>query len=99
LRNIWPQIEVYVDNILVKSMSKESHLTDLEEAFETMNRANMKMNRKKSFFGLVGGKFLGFMVSVRGIKVHPSSSKAILSMTPPKKSEGTLVTHREVSNS
>jgi hypothetical protein len=44
----------------------------------------MKYNPKKSLFGLVGGKFLDFVVSMRGIEIHPSKLKAILEMAPPK---------------
>jgi hypothetical protein len=57
-------MKAYVDDILVNSMTKDCHLADLEEAFAIMNKVNMKMNPKKSYFGLVGGKFLGFMVSI-----------------------------------
>jgi hypothetical protein len=66
--------------ILVKSISEEGNLTDFEEVFETMYKANMKMNPKKSFFDLAGDNFLGFMLFVCGIKIHPSSLKAILDM-------------------
>ncbi|XP_078158896.1 uncharacterized protein LOC144554452 [Carex rostrata] len=57
---------------------------DLREAFETLNGADMMLNPKKSFFDLTGGKFLGFMVSMRGIEIHPSKSQAILDMKAPK---------------
>jgi hypothetical protein len=49
-----------------------------------MRRVGMKLNTKKSFFGLAGGKFLGFVVSKRGIEIHPSKSKTILDMATPK---------------
>jgi hypothetical protein len=64
-------------------MTEDDHLADLEEAFTMMIKVNMKINPKKSYFGLVGGKFLGFMVFVRGIEIHPLSSKVILDMQPP----------------
>jgi hypothetical protein len=83
-KQIGHNMEAYVDDIPVKSMIEDGHLANLEEAFATMNKVNMKMNPKKSYFGLVGGKFLGFMVSIRGIEIHPSSSKAILDMQPPR---------------
>jgi Reverse transcriptase (RNA-dependent DNA polymerase) len=82
-KQIGHNMEVYVDDILVKSMTEDDHLTDLEEAFATMNKVNMKMNPNKSYFGLAGEKLLDFMVYVRGIKIHPSSSKAILDMQTP----------------
>jgi Reverse transcriptase (RNA-dependent DNA polymerase) len=77
-------VEAYVDHILVKSMMEKGHIDDLDETFDTMRHEDMKLNPKKSFFGLAGGKFLGFMVSKRGIEIHPSKSKAILNMDPPK---------------
>ena len=77
-------IEAYVDDLLVKSMSDLDHVRDLRETFATLNSASMKLNPKKSFFGLTDGKFLGFMVSMRGIEIHPSKSQAILDMKPPE---------------
>jgi Reverse transcriptase (RNA-dependent DNA polymerase) len=56
-KQIGRNMEAYVDDILVKSMTEENHLADLEEAFETMNKVNMKMNPMKSYFGLAGGNF------------------------------------------
>jgi Reverse transcriptase (RNA-dependent DNA polymerase) len=82
-KQICNNMEACVDDILVKSMTKDCHLADFEEAFATMNKVNMKMNPKKSYFGLAEGKILGFMISIRGIEIHPSSSKAILDMQPP----------------
>jgi Reverse transcriptase (RNA-dependent DNA polymerase) len=76
-------LETYVDDILVKSMTEEGHLTDLEKVFETTNKDNMKMNPKKSYFDLAGGKFLDFMIFIRGIEIYPFSSKAILDMKSP----------------
>jgi Reverse transcriptase (RNA-dependent DNA polymerase) len=83
-KQIGRNVETYVDDILVKSMTTKEHIEDLGETFETMRNVGMKLNPKKSFFGLAGGKFLGFMVSERGIEIHPSKSKAILEMTVPK---------------
>ena len=82
-KQIGRNMEAYIDDMLVKSMTRTSHIIDLAETFETMNRVGMKLNPKKSFFGLTGGKFLGFMVSQREIEIHPSKSQAILEMTPP----------------
>jgi hypothetical protein len=64
-------MKAYVDDILVKNMTYEGHLTDLEETFETMNKSNMKINSKKCFFGLEGGKFLRFIASVKGSRFTP----------------------------
>ena len=77
-------VEVYVDDMLVKSLDEGSHLDDLEEIFETLRRYKMKLNPSKCAFGVSSGKFLGFMVSQRGIEVNPDKIQAILNMEPPK---------------
>ena len=56
-------VEVYVDDMLVKSINEGSHLDDLRETFETRRRYKMKLNPSKCAFGVSLGKFLGFMVS------------------------------------
>jgi ribonuclease HI len=77
-------VEVYVDDMLVKSKNDEDHLSDLKETFQTLRRYNMKLNPAKCVFGVSSGKFLGFMVSQRGIEANPDKIKAILDMSPPK---------------
>ena len=56
-------VEVYVDDILVKSLDEKKHLDDLKETFDTLRRHQMKLNPNKCAFGVSSGKFLGFMVS------------------------------------
>ena len=73
-------VEVYVDDILVKSLDEGKHLDDLQETFDTLRRDNMKLNPNKCTFGVVSGKFLGFMVSHRGIEANLEKIKAILDM-------------------
>ena len=75
-------VEVYVDDMLVKSLDKGRHLDDLQEIFNTLRRYNMKLNPSKCAFGVASGKFLGFMVSHRGIEANPEKIKAILDMKP-----------------
>ena len=60
---IGQNIEVYVDDMLVKSLDEERHLDDLQETFNTLRRHQMKLNPNKCVFGVSLGKFLGFMVS------------------------------------
>ncbi|KAL0451439.1 UNVERIFIED_CONTAM: Retrovirus-related Pol polyprotein from transposon opus [Sesamum latifolium] len=76
-------MEVYVDDILVKSHSKESHVQDLRECFEVVRRLGMKLNPSKCTFGVQGGKFLGYLISYRGIEVNLEKIKAIQEMSPP----------------
>ena len=81
---IGQNVEVYVDNMLVKSIDEGSHLDDLQETFETLRRYKMKLNPSKCAFGVSSGNFLGFMVSQRGIEANPDKIQAILDMEPPK---------------
>ena len=77
-------VEVYVDDMLVKSLDEGKHLDDLQETFNTLRRYNMKLNPSKCVFGVASGKFLGFMVSHRGVEANPEKIKAILDMKPPQ---------------
>ena len=77
-------VEVYVDDMLVKSKEEDGHLDNLRETFETLRKYQMKLNPSKCAFGVYSGKFLGFMVSQRGIEANPNKIKAILEMQPPK---------------
>ena len=73
-------VEVYVDDMLVKILVKKKHLDDLQETFDTLKLYNMKLNPSKCAFGILSRKFLGFMVSHRGIEVNPNKIQAILNM-------------------
>ena len=76
--------KVYVDDMLVKSLNKADHLEHMKEAFK-VPRTHMKMlNLTKCAFGVGSGKFLGLMVSKRGIEANPDKIKAILDMESQK---------------
>ncbi|GKV14629.1 hypothetical protein SLEP1_g25472 [Rubroshorea leprosula] len=77
-------LEVYVDDIVVKSLKAEDHLADLDETFNNLRKNRMRLNPAKCIFGVESGKFLGFMVSRRGIEVNPEQIRAIAEMEPPK---------------
>ena len=66
----------------MKSLDEGRHLDDLQETFNTLRRYNMKLNPSKCAFGVALGKFLGFMVSHRGIEANPEKIKSILDMKP-----------------
>ena len=70
--------------MLVKSLDKGKHLNELQETFDTLRRYNIKLNPSKYPFGVSSGKFLGFMVSHRGIKENSEKIKAILDMKSPQ---------------
>ena len=76
-------VKVYVDDMLVKSRWEDSHLDNLKETFNTLCSYNMKLNPSKCAFRATTGKFLGFMVSQRGIEV-PDKIWAIIEMAPPR---------------
>ena len=59
-------------------------MDNLQETFDSLKRYNMKLNLSKCAFKVSSGKFLGFMVSQRGIKENPDKIQAILSMEPSK---------------
>ncbi|XP_075665378.1 uncharacterized protein LOC142635047 [Castanea sativa] len=63
---------------------EEDHLEDLKETFDTLRFYNMKLNPGKCAFGVTAGKFLGYMVSQRGIEANPDKIRAIIGMVPPK---------------
>ena len=73
-----------MDDTLVKSLDEKKHLEDLQETFDTLRRYNTKLNPSKCTFEVSSGKFLGFMVSQRGIEVNPDKIQAIMNMEPPK---------------
>ena len=77
-------VEVYVDDMLVKSQDKGKHLDKLQEIFYTLRQYNMRLNPSKCAFRVSSRKFLGFMVSHRGIEANPNKIQAILNMEPPQ---------------
>ena len=77
-------VKVYVDDILVKSQDEGKHLDDLQETFDTLRQYNMRLNPSKCAFGVSTRKFLGFMVSHRGIEANPDKIQVILNMEPPR---------------
>ena len=77
-------VQVYVDDMLVKSLHEDDHLDNLRETFDTLRSYNMKLNLNKYAFGVTAGKFLGFVVSQRGIEVNPEKIRAIMELEPSK---------------
>ena len=68
--------------MLVKSLDEGKHLDDLQEIFDMLRQYNIKLNPSKCAFGVSLGKFLGFMVSQRGIQANPDKIQTILDMKP-----------------
>ncbi|KAL2235215.1 UNVERIFIED_CONTAM: Retrovirus-related Pol polyprotein from transposon [Sesamum indicum] len=76
-------MEIYVDDMLVKNQKAKDHLKHLEAAFAIMRRYGMKLNPNKCTFRVGGGKFLGYMISERGIEANPEKIEAILNLKSP----------------
>lgn len=76
-------VEVYIDDVVVKSASKADHLGHLRQAFERMRKHGLKMNPKKCAFGVTAGNFLGFLIHQRGIEIDKNKAKAIMAAPPP----------------
>lgn len=76
-------VEVCVDDILIKSREKSCVIIDLYETFSTLREYRVKLNPAKCTFGVSSGKFLGFMVTERGFEVNQSKVQAVIDMSSP----------------
>ena len=77
-------VEVYVDDMIVKSQDRANHLAALQRFFERIRHFRLRLNPKKCTFGVTSGKLLGHIVSKRGIEVDPEKIIAILDMPSPR---------------
>ena len=77
-------VEVYVNDILVKSNDEADHLDDLRETFDTLHKYKVKQNPTKCVFAVSLGKFLGFMVSQWGIEANLDKIRVIMEVKSPK---------------
>ena len=68
-------MEVYVDDMLVKSLKVASHISNLQETFDVMRKYKMKLNHAKCVFGVASRKFFGFIVHYCGLEVNPSKNE------------------------
>jgi hypothetical protein len=84
-RNVLTYVD---DDIIVKSTKQENHVADLQETFANFRQAGLKLNLEKCVFGVKKSKFLGCLVSTKGIEANPSKIEAILRMEPPNSKKG-----------
>ena len=77
-------IEVYIDDMVVKSKVVFEHVGDLGVIFDILRKHNLHLNPSKCSFGVGSDKFLGYMVTHRGIEVSPDQIKAIQNLQPPQ---------------
>ena len=82
-KQIGASMEVYIDDMLVKSTTAGLHIAHLSDAFQILREYNMKLNPAKCAFGVSAGKFLGFIVNHRGIEANPDKIKVVLDIPPP----------------
>ncbi|GKC86471.1 reverse transcriptase domain-containing protein [Tanacetum coccineum] len=83
-KQIGRNLEVYVDDLVIKSRTEHEIIRDMEETFKTLREINMKLNPKKCTFGIEEGTFLGYKVNTEGIMVCPDKVGAVLNLPSPK---------------
>ncbi|XP_027905968.1 uncharacterized protein LOC114165580 [Vigna unguiculata] len=76
-------VEAYVDDMVVTSTREGSHADDLQELFDTINKYQLRLSPEKCVFGVKAGKFLGFMLTERGIEANPDKCMTIINMKSP----------------
>ena len=81
---IYKEVEVYVDDMIVKSKDREGHIPTLQKFFKRIRFYKLRLNPKKCTFKVTSRKLLGFMISQRGIKVDLEKIKEIVEMKPPR---------------
>ena len=76
-------MEAYIDDMVIKNRRVQEHLADLGETFSILREHKLHLNASKCSFGVSSGKFLGYMITHRGIEVNPMQIKAINSLHLP----------------
>ena len=79
-------IKVFIDDMVVKSKIVSDHVGNFTNIFKIMRGHQLRLNASKCSFRVGSGKFLGYMVTHRGIEVNPNQVKAINSFQPPRNS-------------
>ncbi|GJU80740.1 reverse transcriptase domain-containing protein [Tanacetum coccineum] len=83
-KQIGRNLEVYVDDLVIKSRTEEEIIRDITETFKTLRQINMKLNPKKCTFGIQEGMFLGYKVSTNGLRACPDKADTVLSLPSPR---------------
>jgi len=81
-------MEVYVDDMVIKFEAFDQHLTNLKDAFRQLRSFGMRLNQEKCVFRVEGGKFLGFILTQSGIQANSDKCSAVLANAKPYKFEG-----------
>ncbi|XP_039687770.1 uncharacterized protein [Medicago truncatula] len=82
-KQIGRNLEVYIDDLVVKTSEGQSHSDDLKEIFQQIRKFNMRLNPTKCTFGVQAGNFLGFLLTRKGIEANPDKCQAIINMRNP----------------
>uniref|UniRef100_A0A2N9F5S6 Uncharacterized protein n=1 Tax=Fagus sylvatica TaxID=28930 RepID=A0A2N9F5S6_FAGSY len=77
-------VEAYTDDMLVKSLWEENHVSDLLQVFDILRESRLRLNASKCTFGVSSGKFLGHVVSRRGIEANPDQIAALVDLAEPR---------------
>jgi hypothetical protein len=91
-------LEVYIDDIVVKSVGLDKHMANLRLAFERMKRYGLKMNPMKCAFGVTAGKFLGFIIHEKGIQIDPKKIESLERVTEPTCKKDVQKLLRKINN-
>jgi len=77
-------MEVYIDDMLVKSTHAAEYVSHLQQCFDVLNKYNMKLNPAKCTFGVTSREFLGYLVTQRGIEANPKQISALINLPSPR---------------
>jgi hypothetical protein len=77
-------LEIYIDDVVIKSDNMDHHLANLRLALQRMCRYGLKMNPLKCAFGVSASKFLGFIIHEHGIEIDPKKIESIQKVQPPQ---------------
>lgn len=83
-RQVGRNVDTYVDDMIVKTKHGNSHLEDLRETFTILSEYRLMLNPSKCTFRMKFGKFLGFMMSERGIEANPRKVEEVLTLAEPR---------------
>ena len=76
-------VETYIDDMVVKSKQEVWHIEDLRGVFDVLRQHKLSLNAKKCAFGVEVGKFLGYLITGRGIEVNPDQIEVVKCLKPP----------------
>ncbi|GAA0145327.1 hypothetical protein LIER_05548 [Lithospermum erythrorhizon] len=81
---IGQNMEIYVDDMLIKSREVEDHEANLRESFENLKRNKLRLDPDKCVFGVTSGKFMWYMISQRGIEPNPYKIATLRAIQSPR---------------